>query len=133
MSTSGIVWTLVAFGGAAAVWAIVRTKWLQTHTLPKCVLLSVVLHAVVAAVCSCLGGLAPASWGRNDTGPMTMLVVAEEEPADELLPAAAAAVLEDAQPDIVAETPMAATVTVARAEVLENPPPDHVPLLDVAG
>jgi hypothetical protein len=133
MTTSGIVWTLVALGGAAAVWAIVRTKWLQTHTLPKCVLLSVVLHAIVAAVCSCLGGLAPASWGRNDTGPMTMLVVAEDEPADDPLPAVDAAPLPDAALDVVAATPVAEAVTVVRAEALENPPADHVPLLDVAG
>ncbi|MFM9195057.1 MAG: prenyltransferase/squalene oxidase repeat-containing protein [Planctomycetia bacterium] len=132
MSTSGIVWTLVALGGAAAVWGIVRTKWLQTHTLPKCVLLSVVLHAVVAAVCSCLGGLAPASWGRNDTGPMTMLVVAEEEPADDPLPAADAAPVQESSRDFVADTAVAETATIARHEALENPPPDHVPLLDVA-
>ena len=47
MHTSGLVWAVLAAGAAVSLAVIVRTKWLQSHTLPKCVLLSVVLHAVV--------------------------------------------------------------------------------------
>jgi hypothetical protein len=86
MHTHGIVWAVVAVGTAVSLAVIVRTKWLQSHTLPKCVLLSVVLHAVVAVACSCLGWLSPASWGRSDSGPMTMVVVTAEDPVDGLRP-----------------------------------------------
>jgi hypothetical protein len=128
MSTSLIVWTLVAVGIALAVAVIARTKWLQSHTLPKCVLLSVVLHAVVAAVCSCLGGLSPASWGQDDSGPLTMLVVTAEEPVEELAPApaqegSAAAVVEE----------VVESGNTAPGEEPVSPPADHVPLLEVAG
>jgi hypothetical protein len=84
MQFNGIVWALLLASGAVALAVIVRTKWLQSHTLRKCVLLSVVLHAVVAVVCTCLGGRSPASWGTHDAGRMTMLVVAAEEPSEVL-------------------------------------------------
>jgi hypothetical protein len=132
MHTSGLVWAVLAAGAAASLAAIVRTKWLQSHTLPKCVLLSVVLHAVVAAVCACLGGLSPASWGRHEIGPMTMLVVTAEDPAEDRVPA-------DGAPSLLTE-PDAAAVDVASlpapalasAEEPVAPSADHVPLLEVA-
>ena len=129
MYASAIVWAVVAVGGAGAVAVIVRTKWLQSHTLPKCVLLSVVLHAVVAAVCTCLGGLSPASWGQSESGPMTMLVVTAEEPAEDRVPA-------DADSSNVADSidssdAEATTISMASAESIA-PPADHVPLLELA-
>jgi Squalene-hopene cyclase C-terminal domain len=133
MHTSGLVWAVLAAGAAVSLAVIVRTKWLQSHTLPKCVLLSVVLHAVVAAVCSCLGGLSPASWGRSDSGPMTMVVVAAEDPAEERVLAA--------DGSSVAAEPVANGIDVAgleaatRSVTAEQPaaaPVDHVPLLEVA-
>ena len=129
MYASAIVRAVVAVGGAGAVAVIVRTKWLQSHTLPKCVLLSVVLHAVVAAVCTCLGGLSPASWGQSESGPMTMLVVTAEEPAEDRVPA-------DADSSNVADSidssdAEATTISMASAESIA-PPADHVPLLELA-
>ena len=133
MHTSGIVWALLAAGAAGALAWIVRTKWLQSHTLPKCVLLSVVLHAVVAVACSCLGGLSPASWGRSDSGPMTMVVVTAEDPVDGLRPSDG-----DASPaaepvaDGVDVAGLEAATRRATAEDLAAPPAEHVPLLEVA-
>lgn len=133
MHTHGIVWALVAVGAAVSLAVIVRTKWLQSHTLPKCVLLSVVLHAVVAVVCSCLGGLSPASWGQSDSGPMTMVVVTAEDPADGLRPADG-----DASPaaepvaDVINVAGLEAATRSATAEEPVAPPAEHVPLLEVA-
>ena len=137
MHTSGIVWAVLAAVFAVAVAVIVRTKWLQSHTLPKCVLLSVVLHGLLAAVCTCLGGLSPASWGQGESGPMTMLVVTAEDPAEDLAHARAPA---DADASVVA-APVADAVDVADLEAATGsaatdesvmPPVDHVPLLEVA-
>ena len=137
MHMSGIVWAVLAAGATAAVAVIVRTKWLQSHTLPKCVLLSVVLHAVVAAVCSCLGGLTPASSGHAESGPMTMLVVAAEEPVEDRVPAnGGSPVMTEPLPtaeDVAsfeAADPPAATRAAEDGPVA--PSADHVPLLDVA-
>ncbi|MCX7404855.1 MAG: hypothetical protein NT089_03890, partial [Planctomycetia bacterium] len=82
MQTSWIVWGILTALGALSLTVAVRTKWLQSHTLQKCVLLSVVLHTVLAIGCIFLGGLSPASWGREESGRMTMVVVIAEEPAD---------------------------------------------------
>jgi hypothetical protein len=133
MHTSGIVWALLAAGAAGSLAWIVRTKWLQSHTLPKCVLLSVVLHAVVAVACSCLGGLSPASWGQSDSGPMTMVVVTAEDPVDGLRPSDG-----DASPaaepvaDGVDVAGLEAATRSATAEEPVAPPAEHVPLLEVA-
>ena len=133
MHTSAIVWAVVAVGGAGAVAVIVRTKWLQSHTLPKCVLLSVVLHAVVAAVCSCLGGLSPASWGRSDSGPMTMVVVAAEDPAEErVLAADGSSVAAEPVADGIDVAGLEAATRSVTAEQPAAAPVDHVPLLEVA-
>jgi hypothetical protein len=142
MQTSWIIWgTLVVVGGAALA-VVVRTKWLQSHTLQKCVILSVALHAVLAAVCGLLGGLAPASWGRDDAGRMTMMVVAAAEPTDESAVADTAPLpridAEPVEPAADAGTkPAEATadapplVGVAAAAGAAAGVPDHVvPLLD---
>jgi hypothetical protein len=129
MHSNGIVWAVLAAVVAVAVAVIVRTKWLQSHTLPKCVLLSVVLHAMVAVVCTCLGGRSPASWGQSESGPMTMVVVMAEDPAeDRVLADADSSNVADA---IDASDLEAATVRTATDESVA-PPLDHVPLLEVA-
>jgi hypothetical protein len=133
MHTSGIVWSVLAAGAAVSLAVIVRTKWLQSHTLPKCVLLSVVLHAVVAAVCSCLGGLSPASWGRSDSGPMTMVVVAAEDPAEErVLAADGSSIAAEPVADGIDVAGLEAATRSATTEAPVAPPLDHVPLLEVA-
>jgi hypothetical protein len=133
MHTSGIVWAVLAAVAAVSLAVIVRTKWLQSHTLPKCVLLSVVLHAVVAAVCSCLGGLSPASWVRSDSGPMTMMVVAAEDPAeDRVLAADGSSIAAEPVADGIDVAGLEAATRSATAEEPAAPPVDHVPLLEVA-
>jgi hypothetical protein len=149
MQTSTIIWAMLAAGAVASLAVIVRTKWLQTHTLPKCVLLSVVLHAVVAAVCTCLGGQSPASWGQHESGRMTMLVVMAEEATDDgtlsdtaesppVLPADEQAIPDEGAdaPQVVTDTestPVEAVVSepLASQEVIA-PPLGHVPLLELA-
>ena len=77
-----VAWIVGGVGVAAvatAVAVIVHTRWLQSRTLEKCVGLSLLLHAVLAAVCALVGGLAPASWGTEDEGRMTMLVVVADD------------------------------------------------------
>ena len=133
MHTSGLVWAVLAAGAAVSLAVIVRTKWLQSHTLPKCVLLSVVLHAVVAAVCSCLGGLSPASWGQSDSGPMTMVVVAAEDPAEErVLAADGSSVAAEPVADGIDVAGLEAATRSVTAEQPAAAPMDHVPLLEVA-
>ena len=133
MHTSGLVWAVLAAGAAVSLAVIVRTKWLQSHTLPKCVLLSVVLHAVVAAVCSCLGGLSPASWGRSDSGPMTMVVVAAEDPAeDRVLAADGSSIAAEPVADGIDVAGLEAATRSVTAEQPAAAPVDHVPLLEVA-
>ena len=133
MHTSWIFWSLLAAGSAAALVAIVRTKWLQSHTLQKCVVLSLVLHAVAAIICGFLGGKPPASWGQQAAGPMTMLVVMAQEPSDDQSPADAAPPLsplsKEPLPDEI--TPDSVAVASAVPEIV-LPPADHVPLLEVA-
>jgi hypothetical protein len=134
MHTNGVVWAVLAAAAAVAVAVIVRTKWLQSHTLPKCVLLSVVLHAVVAVVCTCLGGLPPASWGQDENGPMTMLVVMAEEPAqDPVSDAAAPSIAAEPSADALDTAVLPSAVGSAAMHESVDPPADHVPLLEVAG
>jgi hypothetical protein len=133
MHTSGIVWAVLAAVVAAAVAVIVRTKWLQSHTLPKCVLLSVVLHAMVAVVCSCLGGLSPASWGQSESGPMTMVVVMAEDPAeDRVLATDGSSIAAEPVADAIDVAGLEAATRSAMPEESVDPPVDHVPLLEVA-
>jgi hypothetical protein len=151
MPTIWIVCGLLVAAAAVGLAVIVRTKWLQSHTLQKCVLLSVVLHAVLAAVAGFVGGMAPASWGRGDTGRMSMLVVmAEIDDGDAAAVADTAAVMDDtvsggpppvAVPDASearalvdpAAMPMPPLLAAAAAAPApDGPPTDHVPLLEAA-
>jgi hypothetical protein len=155
MGTAGFGWIVLAIAAAAGVAAMVRTRWLQSHTLAKCVALSVVLHAVLAVVCAFVGGWSPASWGRNDEGRMTMLVALAEEPvSDEALTAATeapgladASIAMPAVPavpaaveasEVPAEGDAAPAATASLVPLLPSgiesaaAPDDHVPLLDLA-
>ena len=137
MSLVWIAWAVLAAGAAVGFAVLVRTRWLQSHTLAKCVLLSLGLHAVLAVVCAFVGGLMPASWGRNDEGRMAMTVVLAAEPVDgaDLVEAGSPAAAEEppAEPEDE-ELPPPELVPVAAAPdaAAEEPlAPDVVPLLDV--
>ena len=121
MGSGWIVWggfigVCVAVGAA-----IVRTRWLQSQTLKKCVLLSVAFHALLAVVAAVVGGTRPASWGTADDGAMTMTVVLADEPATSAPPAPA----EAASVEAVDEPEADAAADLPAAE----PPDDFVPLL----
>jgi hypothetical protein len=145
MGTAWVVGIVVALVGAAAT-VIVRTRWLQSRTLEKCVALSVLIHGLVGAVCALLGGMAPASRGTRDEGPMTMVVVLEADddmaaPLDASSPPAATgepteplAEAAPAEPAAVAVEAREAPAPVARVDVVDRgtaePPADLVPLLE---
>ncbi len=65
MSGTGIAVAILAAAAGAALTLLVRTGWLQSRTLEKCIGLSVVLHLILAIVAAFLGGWSPASWGRR--------------------------------------------------------------------
>ncbi|RLS80145.1 MAG: squalene--hopene cyclase [Planctomycetota bacterium] len=134
MHTAWIAWGVLAAALAVALAALVRTRWLQSHTLTKCVLLSVLLHAVLAAVCAFVGGWAPASWGTGGGERMTMLVVASDEPSDDLSLGDAAAPVPDEElphePDATPQEPTAPAATLAADAEAPAAPQDLVPLLD---
>lgn len=122
----GVVAAAVAVGLAI----VVRTRWLQSHTLAKCVLLSVGLHLLLAVACGLFASLVPASWGDDNDGRMTMVMVvsAEDEEGHDHVEAAA-------QPSMA---PAAATVpriagtaqqTPTDVATTEGVPDDVVPLL----
>jgi hypothetical protein len=131
---------VLAASGMATVAVLVRSHWLESRTLEKCVALSVVFHAVFGVMAIFLGGWSPASWGRHDDGRMTMLVVLADEEVDEFAAADAAALIGDPE-DELADTPKTSLTTDAEAAVLppvglpaaapSPAPPDLVPLLDV--
>jgi hypothetical protein len=121
MGSGWIVWggflgVCVAVGAA-----IVRTRWLQSQTLKKCVLLSVAFHALLAVVAATVGGARPASWGTADEGPMTMMVVLASEPTTEAVAAPAEAATAEAADEPELNPPEDLAVTA--------PPDDFVPLL----
>lgn len=123
-----IAWGVVAAVVCCGLAVLVRTRWLQSRTLEKCVALSVVIHALLAVVCAFVGGAGlPASWGSRDDGPLTMQVVvddaSEPAPADEPTPP------DDAEPtaDDPAET---ASDVPATATPAPRAPADLVPLLE---
>ena len=133
MSTIGIVWLVLGVAAAVGLAVLVRTRWLQSHTLSKCVLLSVVLHAVLAMVAAFIGGMRPASWGLNDEGRMSMTVALSQDPddadvvvADEPAEDAAAASDEADVADL--EPPKLVEATAAEPAA----PADLVPLLETA-
>ena len=146
MSTAGLVATVLAIVALVGVAVMARTRWLQSHTLAKCVALSLVLHAVLALVCAFVGGWTPASWGRNDEGRMTMLVALAEEPMrDEALADAAESprleadsTAAEAADEALAVSNDSSMATAAAVPLLPSEaeaaaaPEDHVPLLEVA-
>jgi hypothetical protein len=79
MHSIWLVIGILAAAIAAGLAIVVRTRWLQSHTLAKCVLLSVGLHLLLAVACGLLAGFMPASWGQNDEGRMTMVMVVAAE------------------------------------------------------
>lgn len=129
--------TAIGWAGLAVIVAlgiiavVVRTRWLQSHTLAKCVAISAVLHALLAVVCGFVGGWAPASWGRNDEGRMTMLVAIAEEPVESDAVADAAEQAEEApvKEAVDAESAPPSPALLAR-QPTESVPADHVPLLE---
>ncbi|MFM9024256.1 MAG: hypothetical protein ACKON7_02765, partial [Planctomycetaceae bacterium] len=141
MQAAWIVGGVSAAAAAAGLAMLVRTRWLQSRTLEKCVGISLVVHAVLAVVCMLVGGMSPASWGTGDEGRMTMQVVlaAEEEPppvaegdtppADEPPPTDAEPEPADAEAAPPAETMPATVAGVAPADVvpLLEPPPEPAP------
>jgi hypothetical protein len=135
MSIVAIVWTGVAVGAAAGLVVIVRTRWLQSRTLEKCIALSMALHAVLAVVCAFVGGWMPASWGRRDEGRMTIVMTVAEEPNDAAAVEGAAgerdatATSEPMPPD---DAPPPLVPLTAAATAAATPPDDHVPLLEPA-
>jgi len=100
---------------AVGIALLARARWLQSQTLKKCIVLSVVVHAALAVVAAFVGGSRPASWGTADEGRMTMEVVPVVEPAGEELAAL--------EPAGAADPPPPPESAV--------PPADHVPLLPV--
>ncbi len=139
MGTTGIAWSILAAVTVTGLVVIVRTRWLQSRTLAKCVALSVLLHGVLAVVCAFVGGWAPASWGRNDEGKMSIFVALADEPSDVV-----AVVADDPSP--AAEPAAEVGGRAALASIPDVPaipllpaegesavaPVDHVPLLDAA-
>lgn len=133
---------LLAAAVAGLVW-LARTRWLQSDTLKKCVVLSVGVHLLLAAIAAGLGGMRPASWGTEDEGRMTMMVVladlptddvassppAEESPAEEPIDDAAADAFEAAHEPAAEEVADAAAAAPATEAVIENAA-DLVPLLE---
>jgi hypothetical protein len=134
----GSVFAVVAAAGAAV---IVRTGWLQSHTMEKCIGLSVMLHLVFAIVATFVGGWLPASWGTLDEGRMTMVVMlADEAGVDDSMvdsqtePDEPPTETPHDQPGSEELAPADATpplVPLAEAKPLA-PPADAVPLLEVA-
>ncbi len=139
MQGTWIAVTVLAASGIATFALLMRTRWLESHTLEKCVALSVGLHGVLGILAVFVGGWSPASWGQRDVGRMTMLmVVADDDPVEPALADAAEhqgeadppqdepgveadGGDEPAPPPLVSLTPSAASPA----------PPDLVPLLEV--
>jgi hypothetical protein len=71
---------VLATAGVVVAIAI-RTGWMQSGTMRKCVVLAGVVHLALAIVAALIGGLAPASWGTSATGRTTMVMVLEEFPS----------------------------------------------------
>ena len=136
----GAVWiagAILPVAAAVGFAVLVRTRWLQSHTLAKCTLLSLLLHAVLAAVCAFVGGLMPASWGRNDEGRMAMTVILAAEPVAEadLVEDGAAAVGDKEPAAEPADLPEAKLVPVVAGEAAPAEPGaglEPLPLLEVA-
>jgi uncharacterized membrane protein YeaQ/YmgE (transglycosylase-associated protein family) len=136
-------WAWIAVTGLAVATAtgiaiLVRTGWLQSRTMEKCVGLSVVLHAVLGILATFVGGWMPASWGTRDEGRMTMVVVVADDPGDEEV------ITDSVEASPRDEAPRKDPAGMDAALATESPPPlvplatneapappaDVVPLLD---
>ena len=131
MNAAAIVWAGFAVALSVGLVVIVRTRWLQSRTLEKCVALSAGLHAALALICGFVGGWSPRSVGLLDEGPMTMVLAVSEVGPDESSTEAIGAgdTARDASPDL--PPPLVPLPPSADAPV--SPPEDHVPLLATAG
>ena len=109
----------VALGGLVL---LARTRWLQSDTLKKCVVLSVGVHLLLALVAAGIGGMRPASWGTADEGRMTMMVVLADDTADvpEAMPMEEAADAADL-PEESAQAEKGAGTSEAEARLEEEP------------
>ncbi|MFM7107304.1 MAG: hypothetical protein ACKOZU_01640 [Planctomycetaceae bacterium] len=122
-------------GGAGAAIAgaglavLVRTRWLQSRTLEKCVGISLAVHALLAIVCVFIGGLTPASWGNRDEGRMTMHVVLSDEDDAPAVAEGGDAAAEPPPSEEVTREPDSEPPADEVAEAADAPPADHVPLL----
>lgn len=142
MIASQTAWLVAAGLLVAAVAGLVwlaRTRWLQSDTLKKCVVLSVGVHLLLAAIAAGIGGMRPASWGTEDEGRMTMMVVLADLPTDEVAsspPAEESPAEEpddDAAADELAVDEKPAAEDVAEGAADDGPvetPADLVPLLE---
>lgn len=81
MENGWIIAASVLATAAVVVAIAIRTGWMQSGTMRKCVVLAGVVHLALAIVAALIGGLAPASWGQAEAGRTTMVVVFEESPA----------------------------------------------------
>jgi hypothetical protein len=131
MQVAWLVWGVIVAASAVGIAVLVRTRWLQSRTLEKCVALSVGIHVVLAAVCAFVGGFSPSSWGTRDDGPMAMTVVMCTEPEADVAPADAAAT-EEPSADVAADAPAEPAPPPALVPIAQAEPTDLVPLLDVA-
>jgi len=138
MQPASIAVAVLALLAGVGVTALVRTRWLQSRTLEKCVGLSVILHLALMVVAAFVGGWSPASWGRLDDGRMTMMVVlAEDEVADAAVADAAPAIgdphdttEEEPVEAAAAGQPEAPALVALGAAEAPSAPPDLVPLLE---
>ncbi len=129
MSTTAILVAVAAAVVAAVLVAVIRTRWLQSRTLEKCVALSVVLHAILAIVCACVGGWQPASHGTLDEGRITLVMTAGDEPAES--PTASDQAFADAgEAESPADMPPPLVPLASADQAAPEPPSDHVSLLD---
>ncbi len=122
-----VAWIVGGASAAAAVGlaVVVRTRWLESRTLEKCIGISLAVHASLGVVCALVGGLSPASWGTRDEGRTAMQVVVS---VDEESPAVAEG--DDVAGEAREAAEAEATVAAAGAARAEHEPPDLVPLLD---
>ena len=119
----------------AVLTVLARTTWLQSHTLRKCAIVSLLVHGVLAIVAAMIGGATPASWGQADVAEMSMVVVMAEEPSDDPAPSANESL--DPSPDAEGSPENGNAVDHSPTDLLNSQPdntvdapPDFVPLLE---
>jgi hypothetical protein len=138
VSGSLIAVAVLAASGVATGAVLVRSRWLESRTLEKCIGLSVALHTALGIMAVFIGGWSPASWGQRDEGRMTMLVVLADEGADDEAVSDAAEQLGEpshdptdvgAEPEEFGESEPPPLVSLATVDP-SPAPPDLVPLLE---